>query len=117
MRLDRLADNVPHVHTRTQGAVGILEHHLDLAPVVHQPLAIELRQIASGKRNGASGGFLGGQDELRSGRLAAARLPYQAQGLALVDGEAHTIDRLDPALPSAQKRTTYCKVLLQLPYF
>jgi len=41
-----------------------LKHHLDLAPVVHQPRAIELRQAASRKCNGASSGLLGGQDEL-----------------------------------------------------
>src|SRR5712691_10115712 len=117
MGLDGLADNVPYVHARTQGAIGVLKYHLDLTPVVHQPLAIELRQVTSGKRNGASRRLLRSQDEFRCGGLAAARLPHQAQGLALVDGEAHPIDRLDPAPPSTQKRTTDRKILLEALHF
>src|SRR5262249_30192054 len=86
-------------------------------PVVHQSLAIELRQVASRKRNGASSGLLGSQDELRGRRLAAAGLPHQAQGLALVNGEVHPIDGLDPTSSSAQQRTTDRVVLLEAAHF
>ena len=117
MGLDGLADDVPHTHTRTEGTVGVLEHHLHLAPVVHQPLAIELRDVAPRKRDGASGGFLGGQDELRGGGLAAAGFPHQAQSLALVNGEADPIDRLDPTPPSAQEGATDREIFLETPHF
>src|SRR5262249_32687231 len=95
----------------------MLKHYLDLAPIVHKSLAIELRQVASGKRNGACSGLLGGQDELRGRRLAAAGLPHQAQGLAPVNGEAHPIDGLDPTSPSAQQRTADREVLLEATHF
>src|SRR5262249_52066562 len=89
----------------------------DLAPVVHQSLAIELRQVASRKCDGARSGLLSGQDELRGRRLAAAGLPHQAQSLAPVNGEAHPIDGLDPTSPSAQQRATDREVLLEATHF
>jgi hypothetical protein len=46
--------------------------------------------------------------------LAAARLTHQPQGLALADGEAHTIDGIDLADRAAQQALLHREVLLEV---
>src|SRR5262249_40216600 len=52
----------------------------------------------------------------RRGRLAAARLPDDAEGLASVDVERHLVHRLDDAAVAAQEAAVERKVLGQVPH-
>src|SRR5262249_27719238 len=115
--LDRLRDDVTDPHARTQRAERILEYDLHPAPVIHQLLAVELREVPALELDGATGRFLRGQDELRSGRLAAAGLPDEAKRLAARDGEADAVHGLDPAPRPAEQGVSNCEVLLEVSDF
>ena len=49
--------------------------------------------------------------------LAAARLSHEPEGLALIDGEAHAVDRLHIADGPAKEAASYGKVHLQVFHF
>jgi hypothetical protein len=74
--LDRFADDLSDTHARAKGAVGVLKHHLDLAPVVHQVLAGETHYIAAFELDGARRWLFGGEDKFGGGGLSAAGLPH-----------------------------------------
>src|SRR5262245_10401336 len=73
--LDRFADDLSNTHARAQRAVGVLKHHLDLAPVVHQFLVREVHDVTALELDRARTGLFGGEDKFGGGGLAAAGLP------------------------------------------
>src|SRR5204863_3974435 len=91
-------------HARIERSVGILEYHLhlpaqgiDADPVWHvDGVAVE-HQLA-----GIRGDEM--QQQARQGRLAAARLPDDAQGLALLNIERYAVNRLDRFAAAALDR-------------
>ena len=86
---------LPHGHAGVQGTVGVLKH--DLHILAHGPqLPLVLgHQIHAVELDIAPGGLQKPEDRAGQGGLAAAGLPHQAQGLPLVDMEAHVIHCLD----------------------
>src|SRR5262245_48765484 len=115
--LDRLPDDLADAHAGAERAVGILKHHLDLAPVVHQVLVGEADDVTPLKLDRACRRLFGGEDELGGGGLAAAGFPHQAQRFTGVDGKANAVYRLHPAANLAEEKTPYWKVLLEIPDF
>ena len=108
---DRILDRHPRVERR----IAVLEHHLRLAPELaqRQPagadrLAVEhqLAPVLAGELHQQPGG----------GRFAAARFADHAQRLALLDVEAHVVDRAHrgPRAPHRQALSLQRKVLLQV---
>jgi hypothetical protein len=95
----RLADDVHDCHPRVEGREGILENDLHLAPeslhfifgdfkdVHHLPVLAEPDLTCRW--------LVGTQDAATGGRFAAARLPYQAQGLPLADEKGDPIHGSD----------------------
>src|SRR5262249_45012763 len=74
--LDRFADDLSDTHARAEGAVGVLKHHLNLAPVVHQVLVSEIHDVTALELDDARCGLFGGEDEFGGGGLAAAGLSH-----------------------------------------
>jgi len=103
VRFDRLADDVAHPHARTERAVRVLEHDLDLAPIVLQVRPPQLRDVAPLELDGTGRRHLGGQHELRRGRLAAPGLADQPERLPGVDREADSVDGLDQCPSRAEE--------------
>ena len=99
----RLGDDLPHRHSRVQRAVGVLEDHLEPAPDLPQLALGQRGEVAALEDDLARGRLLELEDAPAGGRLAAAGLPDQAQGLAAADGEAHAVHRLDHGRRAAEE--------------
>src|SRR5262245_50971080 len=92
--LDWFADDLSDTHAGAKGAVGVLKHHLDLPPVIHQVFVSEIHDVTPLELDGARCGLFGGEDEFGGSGLAAAGLSHQAERFTGVDGEANAVDRL-----------------------
>src|SRR5262249_55613792 len=92
MRGEALAYDVPHRHTRIQGADGVLEDDLHVAAQRLELAATKAQDSPALERNLARGGGKKAQERATQGRLAAARLADQAQRLA---GHARQVDSVD----------------------
>ena len=103
VRLDRLADDVAHAHAGAERAVRILEHDLDLAPIVLQLGSPQRRDVAPFELDGPGRRRLGGQHELRGGRLAAPGFSDEPERLPGVDREADPVDGLDQCPSRAEE--------------
>ena len=88
-----LADDVGDGHAGIQRGIGILEDHGGLAAVVCDVLR-GLDGLAA-VDDLAAGGLVEVQDGAAGGRLAAARLSDQTQGLALHDVKGDVVDSLE----------------------
>ena len=110
MASDRLRDLHPDRQRRVQRGHRILEDHRDLAPAHVLELALrELRQVAPLEPHlpaDDAGGRLRDEPDDGEGRhrLAAARLADDADGLALLEVEAHAVDRVHDALAGEEVR-------------
>ena len=89
MGVQRLQDDVPHLHAGVQGGVGILEDHLYAPPKLAELLPLIPGQVLAPEPHRAGGGRDQIDQQLAQGGLAAAGFPHQPQGLPLVDGEGH----------------------------
>src|SRR5207249_6151773 len=116
VRFDRLGNDVAHPHARTERAVRVLEDDLDLAPVVLQVRAAQLREVATIELDGTGRGFFGRQHELRRGRLAAPGLSDEPERLAWLDREADPVDGLDHAPCLAEERAAHGEVLPEIAH-
>ena len=87
-------------------SVGVLEHHLDLRPrpAAPEPLAGIAPISAPSNRMLPSLGSIEAGQEAHQGRLAAARLADQPDRLAVADGEADAVDRMERSRPRARAR-------------
>ena len=80
-------------------AIGVLEHHLQLAAVGPHLARREIVDALAAQLHRAGGGLDQLEDRLARGRLAAAALADEAQRLALGDGEGDAVDGMDLAPP------------------
>src|SRR5439155_10206453 len=99
----------------------VLEDHLHLAPQRPQlrlakPAELHHRAIRPPHEDLAAGRLDRSQDAARRGSLAAAALPHQAQGLALVDVKVDAVDRPNVADRPLQEALANRKELLQAGY-
>jgi hypothetical protein len=95
VRADRLGDDLLHAPAGIQARVRVLEDHLE-APAHRQHVvaARDRAEVGAAEHHATASRSVQAADEARDGRLAAARLAHQRQGLAAVDGERHAVDRL-----------------------
>ena len=108
-RRDDRADGV----TRVQGAVRVLEDHLDVtAQRAHLPRP-QLRDVPALEVDRAARRVLEAGDDPAHGRLAAARLADDAEGLALAHLEVDAVDGLHGADLALQDPLLDGEVLLQ----
>ena len=95
MDQQRLGNEVAGPDARIQRRIGVLEDHLDLAPV-RQNLARQQRVDALAiDENGAGGRRHHPHDEAGEGRFSAAAFADEPEGLTGLHVEADVVDRLD----------------------
>jgi hypothetical protein len=90
----RLADDVGDLHARVQRGHRVLKDHLHLERRRACVRAGEGRARAAAKLHRAGAGRKNPGDDAAERRLPAAGFPDEAHDLALVDREAHVVDRL-----------------------
>ena len=90
---------------RVEGGEGVLEDHLGPAAEGKQILRRQARHILAREAHLAARGRGEAQDGAAQRALAAAALAHQAEGIALLDGEADAVDRADDARRAAGKRS------------
>ncbi len=93
----RLPDDVPDRHTGVEGRVRVLEDHLDVAADRLEGPAGQPGDVLALEQDGAGRRALQAAEQLRDRRLAAARLPDDAEGLAPAEGEVDAVDGLHRA--------------------
>ena len=103
VEVDRLSDLIPDPVDRVPRVHGALEHHRDrLPPALAHGVFVEGEEVFAVEADlaGVVAGVVGRQahQRHRNGSLAAARLPHQAQRLALMQREADILDGRNLAL-------------------
>ena len=91
---ERLADDVADLEARVERGVGVLEDDLELAPIGPHLVARQAVDALAVDADLARGRVDQLEDRLAGGRLAAAALADEAQGLALGDVERDAVDRV-----------------------
>ena len=92
-----LAQGLGDGEPRVEGGEGILEDHLGPAAEGQQILRRQAQHVLAGEAHLAARGRGEAQDGAAERALAAAALAHQAEGIALLDGEADAVDRaVDP---------------------
>ena len=114
MDAQRLGDDVAYPHARVERRVRVLEDDLHVAPqALH--LGAPRHHHVQAVEHDSSGGRLGEpQDHASGGRLAAAALPYQTEGLALFDGERDVVDGVHLAGRTTHNAAADREVLLEV---
>src|SRR5439155_24074957 len=112
---ERLADDLSHRHARVQGAVRILEDHLDLATDGPQLGLVQRRQIAALEHHTPARRPLELQDATARRRLAAARLAHQPERLAAMERERDAVDRAHDPTRTAEHPAADGEVLDDVP--
>ena len=95
--VERLADDLAHLHARIERGIGVLEDRLHAAAKVLRGAPVEPLEIGPVEPDRARGRRHQLEQAARERALAAAGFADQAQRLALADREAHAVDRLDLA--------------------
>ena len=90
--LQGLGDDAFHRLARIERAIGVLEHHLEIASCLAQLRRGQLVQVASQQVHGAGGGCVQRHDESRERRFARTRLADNAQAAAAGHGKAHAVE-------------------------
>src|SRR5690348_10799277 len=91
---ERFADYVADPEARVERRIGVLEDDLQLATVGPHLAASQLVDSLAADTNLAGGRVDQFEDRLAGGRLAAAALADETQGLALGDVEGNAVDRM-----------------------
>jgi hypothetical protein len=86
-----LGDDARHLVPGVEGAVGVLEHHLEVAPQGLELGRGEIEETGALEPHAALGGPLQGHDRPRQGRLAAAGLADDAEAAPGLDREADPV--------------------------
>jgi hypothetical protein len=92
---ERLGDDACDGLARIERAIGVLEHHLEIASCGAQFAPRQRVQIAPEQLHAARGRRIERHHETRDGRLARTRFADDAQAAAGFDLEAHAVERLD----------------------
>src|SRR4029450_12416086 len=108
----RLGDNVADRHPRVQRGVRVLEHDLEVTPDGAHLLAGLADQLLALELDRPGGGRAELEDGLAGGRLAAARLADQAQGLPLVPVEGQVTGGVDVADAAPDHPPAHQRVVL-----
>ena len=93
--MERLGDDLRHGLARVEGAVGILEDHLESAPQPRQALGGLGEEALAREDHLAGRRTVERHDKPRQSRFAAAALAHDAQGRAFIDGEVEAVDGLE----------------------
>ena len=110
---ERLADNAARRHARIEGRVRVLEDDLHRSPEWAHVPRTEVRDVVSVHPHPAFGGLDELDDRLADGRLSAAGLADEPQGLALANRERDAVDRVDVAGDAGKHALSDRKVGLQ----
>jgi hypothetical protein len=119
----RFTNDAADLPARVQARVWILKNHLHASA---QGKRLRTNQCAgdvlSIEEHFARAGAVQAHEQTRDGALAAARFAYERQRLPLLNGEAHTVDRMHPLARPAfddavQPRRRYIKTFSQIAYF
>src|SRR5690606_11009748 len=95
VRPQRLGDDLPDAPARVEAGIGILEDHLEPAPErQHRPSRPDRREIGAVELDPATGRPVEPDRQASDGRLPAAALADEAEGLAATDLEIDPVDRL-----------------------
>ena len=111
-----LGDDLADGHPRVERAVRILEDDLDPPPHRPQLDLSELRQVAALEDHLAAGRPLELEDAAARGRLAAAGLTHEPEGLAPANGEADAVHRLDHAGRAAEQAAADLEMLDEIAH-
>ena len=95
--LQRLFQNLPHLFTRVQRTVGVLEHNLDFLPAQLLRLRIVLKQVLSLVIELAAGGDFNHRQQTTERGFTAAGLPHYRQRFTAFKGKRDAVQRLDQA--------------------
>jgi len=77
--------------------------HLNPLPESEERLPIRARDVLAAEENLTRGRPDQTDERFRDRALAATTLPDEAEDFAFLDGEAHSIDRVDYRLPAAEQ--------------
>ena len=105
IEMERLGDDACHGLARIEGAIGILEHHLESAPKPGQAMGGLGEKTLAREDHLAGGGTIERHDQPRQGRFAAAALADDAEGRAFLDRETD-----DRRRPSERMRTALAEM-------
>ena len=94
---DRLTDELADCLARVQRGEGVLEDHLHLLAQGAHFFAGIVGDVLTVEENTAGGRLNELEDGAPGGGLAAAGFAHDAEGLALLDGKADTVDRVELA--------------------
>ena len=111
----RLGDDVADPQPRVERRIRVLEHHLQLAAIGPHPVTRQRVDALAADPDLAGGRLDQLEDGLARGRLAAAALADEAQGLALRDVERDAVDGVDLADGALQQPLSDREVLDQVP--
>ena len=92
---ERLLDDLPRAHPRVERRVRILKDDLHVAPRRRAGAPARTQHVVAAEPHVARRRLDQPQQAAAGRRLAAARLADQPERLALVDAEAHVVDRGD----------------------
>jgi len=111
-----LRHDLPEGHAGVEGGVGVLEDELHIAPVGLEVLAAQPAYVGPREADPAGGGLQEPVDAPPGGRLAAARLPHQAQGLPLVHGEGDPVYGFDRLAQAGEEHPLIHREVLDQPF-
>src|SRR3989454_546000 len=115
--LQRLGDDVLHAHARAERAERVLEHDLHGPAVRHELRALEAGDVSALEGDRPRGGCLLQQDQLGGGRLPAPGLADEAERLAWMDREVHSVHGFHPRPPASEQPVPHREVFLQPSHF
>ncbi|CFM38011.1 Uncharacterised protein [Bordetella pertussis] len=118
VKADRLGHDFLHPHARVERRIGILEHHLDLAPErVHPLLVLQAGQVDAVKEHAPVRGRVQAGDQAGHGGFARTRLPHQPEHFALVDRQVDLLDRVQRAPVARQEGVAQHEAHAQVFHF
>ena len=89
----RLTYNVPDLHFRVEGSVGVLKYHLDILAVLTQGLAFQFGDVLPTIEDFSLAGRVQRHQKAHKGGLSAAGFSHQTQSLAFVEFQIDIVVR------------------------
>src|SRR5690242_21312871 len=108
---ERVGEDLPDALARVQRRVWILEDHLQLAPERAKLAAREPRDVVAVEADRSGCRLVQANEQAAEGRLAAAGLADDAEGLAAPHVERHVVDRVHDLAAAAEGRRLEREVL------
>src|SRR5215203_5775623 len=114
MGLQGLGDDIAHRHAGVQARIGVLEDDLHVPAHAEHPLAVVTQYVLAVEDHLALRRLQKAKDEAGERTLAAPRLPYQPERLALSDGEVDAVHGLHVPDRALQHARLYGEVHFQV---